>query len=125
MSPQEAARLVGHELGGQDMARRPYTAARLNAWHKNNMQNERFTVGRFLCADGFSISIQASGGHYCSPREDRAWPYTAFELGFPNQTDEALRKYAENKDGNLQDTVFGWVPVDVVVALINRHGGPQ
>ena len=37
-----------------------------------------------VCADGFSMSVQASETHYCSPREDGAEKYTAVEVGYPN-----------------------------------------
>lgn len=104
---------------------RKFTAKRLNAWHRRNLKADRNVGPRFACADGFEVSIQASSGHYCSPREDRAWPYGAFELGYPTETEDVLRQYAEDKDGDLKSTVFGWVPVDVIVDLINKHGGPK
>ena len=39
-----------------------------------------------VCADGFSMSVQASETHYCSPREDGAEKYTAVEVGYPTST---------------------------------------
>ena len=43
-----------------------------------------------VCADGFSMSVQASETHYCSPREDGAEKYTAVEVGYPNPPEPLL-----------------------------------
>lgn len=48
------------------------------------------------CADGESVSIQASKHHYCTPREDGELDYIAIEAGFPSCTPpESWKKYAE------------------------------
>ena len=73
------------------------------------------------CDDGYNVSIQASEGHYCTPRKDNA-DYTAVELGVPSVADELLTPYAEDSS-KPTDTVYGWVPVDVVAQLIVKHGG--
>jgi hypothetical protein len=73
------------------------------------------------CDDGYNVSIQASEGHYCTPRKDNA-DYTAVELGFPSVADDLLTTYAENSS-KPTETVYGWVPVDVVAQLIVKHGG--
>lgn len=67
------------------------------------------------CVDGFHVSVQASSTHYCHPRNNIG-PYATFELGYPSAPDELLA----NWDG---DDVFGQVPLEVVVALITKHGG--
>ncbi len=75
-----------------------------------------------ICKDGYSISVQASEYHYCTPRinlEDGC--YYSVELGFPNEYDELIDKYAEDK-GSIY-TVFGYVPIEVVDELITKHGG--
>jgi hypothetical protein len=111
---------------------------------------------RIECADGFSVSVQASKTHYSTPRSDDG-PYTHVECGFARYPEGASpvapavevtcvdesdvfarfdarrrahrheyvfvgewREWAEDDCG---DTVFGYVPVDVVVAWINAHGG--
>ena len=38
---------------------------------------------RIECADGFSMSVQASRFNYCEPRVDDAKAYTEVEVGFP------------------------------------------
>lgn len=73
------------------------------------------------CADGFNMSVQASSGHYCSPRND-VGPWVTVEVGFPSQACADLMPYAENADAPC-DTVYGWVPVEVVEKVIADHGG--
>jgi hypothetical protein len=77
---------------------------------------------KFLyCKSGFGMSIQASETSYCTPR-DNTGPYTHVEIGMPNATDNMIIGYAENPD-DPTGTVYGWVPVGVVSALIIKHGG--
>lgn len=73
------------------------------------------------CADGFSMSVGASELHYCTPRRDRA-PWTSFELGRLSQVEPLLWEYAETK-GDWLRTIYGWVPVRLVAAIIELHGG--
>ena len=77
---------------------------------------------RLLCNDGFSISVQASKFHYCSPRLDGIQDYEAVELGYPSMEDELINEYAED-DWNYTETVYGYVPIEVVEKLIEKHGG--
>lgn len=74
------------------------------------------------CADGFTVSVQASCHHYCSPREDNLGFYTSYELGYPSESDPLILPYAEDAD-NPTRTVYGWVPSYIVVALLTLHGG--
>ena len=76
---------------------------------------------RLLCNDGFSISVQASKFHYCSPRLDGAQDYEKVELGYPSHEDELINDYAEDDD--YTNTVYGYVPIEVVEKLIEKHGG--
>lgn len=77
---------------------------------------------RCIFMDGFSISIQASEGHYCSPRTNDDVNYTKVELGFPNREEELIKEFAED-DSDLTETVYGWVPVKIVNRMITKHGG--
>ncbi len=89
---------------------------------KVKFANEHMRViGPLVCADGFTMSVQASAGHYCTPR-DNTGPYTHFEIGFPSQEEPELMQYAESPD-EPTETVYGWVPVEVVTAVIVKHGG--
>jgi hypothetical protein len=77
---------------------------------------------RITCADGFSISVQACAFNYCRPREDGAVHYEAVELGFPNR--ELPLDFDEyREDPNTLDTVWAYVPVDMVDMLLAHHGG--
>ena len=76
---------------------------------------------RLKCTDGFNISVQANEFTYCTPRKNKAWPYSCVELGFPSMLDELIQDFAE--DENTCETVFGYVPIDVVNKLIEKHGG--
>lgn len=77
---------------------------------------------RIRCADGLEMSVQASQTHYCHPREDGLSEYYQVEVGFPTRELGALLPYAEDPE-NLTDTVYGWVPVEVVNEIIEQHGG--
>ena len=88
------------------------------------MGNTYMTPGpRIHCKDGFSISIQGSNTSYCSPRESLLdmKDYTELELGFPSEMDTLIEAYAEEEGTN--DTVFPYVPVKVIEALVAKHGG--
>jgi hypothetical protein len=87
-----------------------------------HMQERGFRqVEPIVCADGLSMSVQASQTHYCAPR-DSVGPWTTVEVGFPSQRVEELMEYAETPD-TPTDTVYGNVPVAVVEAVIEKHGG--
>ena len=74
-----------------------------------------------VCADGFTMSVQASERNYCDPRND-VGPYTTVEVGFPSSYDYHLSEYAENPD-TPTETVYGYVPADKVILCIDSHGG--
>ena len=77
---------------------------------------------RIWCKDGFSISVQ--GGtefHYCSPRL-HCNQYIEIELGFPSAADPLLEDYAEDPS-DPTGTVYGYVPIEVVESLVEKHGG--
>ena len=79
-------------------------------------------VPTIQCKDGFTVSCQASEYHYCTPRESGA-EWVCIELGFPNQTPTSeVCNYAENGEDFL-DTVYGYVPVHLVDAMLEEHGG--
>lgn len=77
---------------------------------------------RIICNDGFNLSVQASAFNYCSPRIDFLREYDSVEIGFPSEADDLILNYAEQKEIPT-DTVYGYVPVDIVDQLISKHGG--
>lgn len=75
---------------------------------------------RIVCADGFSISIQASVFNYCTPRENlENGEYTTVELGYPSEEDELIKEYKEI----YSNKIYPYVPIEVVGILIEKHGG--
>lgn len=79
-------------------------------------------VGRMVCKDGFSMSVQAGYGKYSSPREDCFPEYDKFEVGYPSDREELLMPYVEDED-RPTETVYGYVPAEVLDAVIAKHGG--
>ena len=77
---------------------------------------------RIECADGFIVSVQASHTHYCTPRDNRG-PYSHVECGYPSEKDELLIPFIEVRTDDPTSTVYPWVPVEVVEAVIEKHGG--
>jgi len=75
-----------------------------------------------VCADGFTMSVQAHAGAYCIPKMTDAPVYREVEVGFPSRREEFLMPYAEEPDKPTQ-TVYGWVPVQVVTNVLAKHGG--
>lgn len=76
---------------------------------------------RMVCRDGFTMSVQASDRHLCSPRK-RVGPYDAVEVCFPSAEEPLLLPYAEDAAA-YADTIYGKVPVAVVSTVIEKHGG--
>ena len=96
----------------------------IQAWVKSGEvygARRRLPAPPIVCKDGFKFSVQASESHYCTPRSDHADAYTHFEVGFPSVLEESLAPYAEEL--HTTETVFGWVPLRVIVYLIDKHGG--
>jgi len=100
---------------------------------------------KIRCVDGFALSVIAHWGAHCRPRpaipevelyfggdtgisNDPAnfpGPYTHVEVGFPSAKPEPWadwEEYCENP-GNPTETVYGYVPADMVRSLIASHGG--
>ena len=75
-----------------------------------------------VCKDGFTMSVQANEGAYCTPRIDFAANYTEVEVGFPSQKEDLLMKWAESPDSPTE-TVYGWVPRTVITLVVAKHGG--
>lgn len=69
------------------------------------------------CTDGFTMSVQASSSHYCIPRKDGEGYYSAVEVGYPYETTPELFEYSAGGG------VYGYVPIDEVQAICDKHGG--
>ena len=81
--------------------------------------------GRIKCCDGFEMSVQASSTHACQPRNDTG-PYTALEVGWPNQLEPMLMEYADPLSQVIAcgaPTVYAMVPARTIQQVILTHGG--
>ena len=84
-----------------------------------------------VLGDGSVVSVQASSGHYCSPRRDGADSYDAVEVGFPTGANGELWDHdwdcpemADWAEGNPEEgTVYAYVPVEVLQRVVDNHGG--
>lgn len=86
------------------------------------------------CVDGFTVSVQAGTMHYCTGSdgsrpymfEELFLPFRTVEVGYPSSRpepwEEVWKEYAEDPD-KPTETVYGYVPVEQVRALIESHGG--
>lgn len=72
---------------------------------------------RVTCPDGFTVSVQASENHYCSPRNDSG-PYTEVEVGYPSEWPDEWQPWREGEDGD----VAGYLPVEDLVKVLCQHG---
>ena len=75
------------------------------------------------CADGFTMSVQASEHHYCTPRINGALKYTSFEVGYPEPHEPLLTPYAEDPGAQIAGVIYGWVPAEVINRIVANHGG--
>lgn len=91
----------------------------INEYFVQHLSNPRPYI---VCADGFTMSVQASSYHYCKPRSDDANVYTHVEIGYPSAVEPALMPYVEDASAPT-DTVYAYVPVEVVDIVIESHGG--
>jgi hypothetical protein len=74
-----------------------------------------------ICADGFAMSVQASGSAYSTPRQDTG-PYTAAEVGYPTKKESLLMQYVEDET-RPTETVYAYVPSSVISLVCAKHGG--
>ncbi len=83
---------------------------------------KQMTYKPVACADGFTMSVQARDGLYCSPRYGEVDRYTQVEIGYPSAEEALLMQYAEDRN-RPTDTVYAYVPVPVVTLVLAKHGG--
>jgi hypothetical protein len=76
---------------------------------------------KIVCEDGFTMSVQGSHGHYCMPRENSSL-YYAMEIGYPSQVETLLLEFAEDPS-TPTETVYSYVPIEVIERVIESHGG--
>lgn len=74
------------------------------------------------CKDGFSISVQVGKGYRCTPKTDDAGSYHTVECALASDVEPLLLGYAEEPDCP-RSTEYDYVPVNVMNAVIEKHGG--
>lgn len=95
-------------------------------------ESSGFRVFKAIKAGKYSLSIQGSDGHYCTPRQIMPPEgYISMEVAIFNKRKEWFHtsrsrtirqfpRYAELReraDGSSKITVFGYVPVDLIEDL--------
>ena len=77
-----------------------------------------------VCKDGFTMSVQASGVHHCSPKRIlKNGKYSSFEIGFPSAKESLIMGWIDDDNADPTQTVYGYVPTEVIDAVIEKHGG--
>jgi len=91
------------------------------ATHQQGKIMNFYTRPRIHCVDGFNFSVQGGEGNYSIPRKNEK-EFMAMEIGYPNQVEELILTFAEDKD-NPTETVYGYVDNDIIQQVIDKHGG--
>lgn len=99
----------------------------LREWLKNTYE---ITEGgylkvrpRIVCKDGFSMSVQAGYYLYSTPRANlESGNYTEVEIGFPSEKEDLICGFAEDHS-DYTETVYPYVPIEIVENVIQKHGG--
>ena len=78
---------------------------------------------KVVCADGFTMSVQANETAYCEPRIDNADTYTEVEVGFPSCYEPLLMQWIEGTKAEATETVYGYVPSQQIALICAKHGG--
>lgn len=85
------------------------------------LQGQFGRPSRIHCADGFSFSVLATSGAYCTPSGVRG-QWSTIEIGYPSAAPTLIMDYVEDY-AHPTDTVYAYVPVELVESLIDFHGG--
>lgn len=105
----------------------------LNAWLKKSavfLDNKYQTVReQMVLNDGTTLSVQASSGHYCTPRKSYTDPWVSDEVEYFDYSHvevwcvscdvpESWLEY-----GDQEDNPYAYIPVSMVKEFIEQHGG--
>ena len=79
---------------------------------------------RIVCADGFTMSVQANLYTHCMPRDNDCRWYAAVEVGFPSEREELLMPWMDMMSMQGPTTsIYPFTPAKVVMDVIVKHGG--
>lgn len=76
---------------------------------------------KIVCADGFKMSVQGNEMAYSIPKKTGT-EFKAMEIGFPSEPEELLLEFAEDPS-NPTGTVYGYIALDLIEAVVAKHGG--
>lgn len=93
----------------------------VNDYFKLVGRNSRRLFRQMELADGTKMSVQANCEKYSSPRDSEG-PYDSVEIGYPSEKIDELMPYCDDPEYPTK-TVYGYVPVSVVNAIIEERGG--
>ena len=100
-------------------------------WHRYGAEknDDIRSLPWIICKDGFRMSVQVGRGMNSIPKHiisDEEWEngkrYVCVECGVLNAEEEALKPYAEDSE-NLLETIYAYVPANLVDVIIKIHGG--
>ena len=78
---------------------------------------------RFICIDGFSMSVQASEIHACLPK-GRTGPYSHVECACPSEPSPDLMPYRLHENGVApEEAIYRHVPFGTLLGILISHGG--
>lgn len=77
-----------------------------------------------VCNDGFKMSVQVGYGLYCTPRISDCDHYTHAEVGFPSIEEPLMMEYADDPE-NPTNTIYPYMPIEIINEVIQKHGGVQ
>ena len=123
---QEEGSTVYNSSDGKTIIYTPAKGGSMNALSKyiiDKRPEPASCAPPLVCRDGFSMSVQASEYHYCSPRDNEG-PWMEFECGFPSRPVPELKEWKEEiGDRRDEECVFAYVPWVVLMLTIEKHGG--
>lgn len=98
----------------------------VNDYLAKNRKSETYPVApAMFFKRGGHMSVQASEGHYCSPKSNTG-PYTMVEVFVSSprlKVPKSFGKPMKNPDRKDKTRTFTWVPVSAVNEEIKRRGG--
>lgn len=86
---------------------------------KDRLEENSFIRAMLFFNDGNCISIQASNGHYSSPRENTLNFYSSVEISY--EAEKCLDTNLIELLNNYKDcgNIFGYVPIEIVEKILN------
>tara|TARA_R110000824_G_scaffold169965_7_gene347161 strand:+ start:2688 stop:3089 length:402 start_codon:yes stop_codon:yes gene_type:complete len=85
-----------------------------------------------VCNDGFTMSVQASSAHMCTPKQSfkpdlkhGSKRYYRVEVGFPSENIPEFLDYLDwpVEEVDSTNSIYAYVPVEAVEEVIVKHGG--